>query len=207
LKIVEEPPPKTLFLLVSLFPGQIIPTLLSRVQRIEIPRIADADLLQGMKRHFDVSDQELKRVVKLADGSYSRAREFFHLSDEYAYNLDKFIQWMRLCYQRDIPGIMDWVDEMAALGRERKKSFLLYAIRMIRENFLMNNLPEEQNRLVRLSEAEEKFSSRFSSFVDENNVFHLYSELNKATADIESNAYPKTVFLDLSLKVMGQFRK
>jgi len=207
LKIIEEPPPKTLFLLVSLFPGQIIPTLLSRVQRIEVPRIGDDDLLTGMKYHFDISDTELKRMMKLADGSFTRAREFFQLSDEHTYNLNQFIQWMRLCYQNDVQSIMDWVDEMSTLGRERKKSFLVYAIRMIRQNFLMNCLPHEQDRLVKLSEKEATFSSRFSTFINEDNVFALYTELNQAVSDIEANAYPKTVFLDLSMKIMGQIRK
>ena len=207
LKIVEEPPPKTLFILVSLFPGQIIPTLLSRVQRMEVPRIDEGDLLEGMKQRFKMNGPDLKRLAKIADGSFTQAREFLHLNEEHAYNLDQFIQWMRLCYQKDVPSIINWVDDMSALGRERKKSFLLYALRMIRENFLMNSLPDDQDRMVKLSEEESKFSRRFSSFIKEENVFNLYSELNKAIADIEANAYAKTVFLDLSIRVMGQLRK
>ncbi len=206
LKIIEEPPPKTLFLLVSIFPEQMIPTLLSRVQNIRVPGIDDKTLKSGLTGKYGLTEADASKIIRLADGSVARAREYLQSGEDLEYNLNQFIKWMRLCFKKDVKGILDWVDEMSVLGREKKRSFFQYSMRLLRENFLLNTMPEHKDRLNRLTGEEYSFSEKFSTFIKEENIPVLYSEINKAVADIEANAYAKTVLLDLCIKVMGQIR-
>ena len=207
LKIIEEPPPKTLFLMVSLLPEQLLPTLLSRLQRINIPGIENDILVDFLQNRHDLPLRELRKVAKLANGSITRATEFIRSVDDYSTIFTLFKKWMRLCYKNNIPGILEWVDEVSNLGREKKKLFLIYSLRMIRENFLLNSMSNYKDRLVRLSENEEDFSNKFFPFIHEKNIFRLTEEINKTIADIEANAYSKTVFLDLSFQIMGLIKK
>jgi DNA polymerase-3 subunit delta' len=114
---------------------------------------------------------------------------------------------MRLCYKKDIPGIMEWVDKISMLGREKKKAFLTYALDLIRQNFLLNQVPEYEDRFIRLPQDENLFVKNFSPFIREHNINQFSQLINKAISDIEANAYPKTVFLDSSIQVMGLIGK
>ena len=111
---------------------------------------------------------------------------------------------MRYCYQNKVIEIIEWVDKIATIGREKQKSFLEYAIRMIRENFILNL---NQKEIVYLTKQESEFSEKFSPFINKTNVFSIYENLNKAHADIEMNAYNKIVFLDLGLKLVKLINK
>ena len=152
---------------------------------------------------MDVSEAEIDNAVKLANGNYIKALEFVYSSDERIYNFELFQSWMRLCYKKDIPGIMEWVDKISMLGREKKKAFLTYALDLIRQNFLLNQVPEYEDRFIRLPQDENLFAKNFSPFIREHNINQLSQLINKAISDIEANAYPKTVFLDSSIQVMG----
>ena len=203
LKMLEEPPPKTLFLLISVLPSLIIPTLLSRLQMIRITGIENSLLKESLTNRLDVSEIEIENAVKLANGNYIKALEFIYSSDERIYNFELFQNWMRLCYKKDIPGIMEWVDKISILGREKKKAFLTYALDLIRQNFLLNQIPEYEDRFIRLPQDENLFAKNFSPFIREQNINQLSNLINKAIGDIEANAYPKTVFLDSSIQLMN----
>jgi DNA polymerase-3 subunit delta' len=114
---------------------------------------------------------------------------------------------MRICFKKDVLAILDWVDKIVKTGREKEKAFLLYALEMVRANFLLNKMPEHSNTMVKLAHEEDDFSVRFSPFISEKNIFLLAQELEKSMADIGANAYAKVVFLDLSIKVMGLLKK
>ncbi len=202
LKILEEPPPQTLFIFISAFPDLLLPTILSRLQTIRIPALKEEDIMFFLNSKLDISEKDAKSLSALSGGSISRALEYFRSSDEQSENLELFIKWMRLCYKKDVVEINDWVDNLAATGREKIKQFLLYSIAMLRENFLLNEMPEHKDVLVRMGDKESEFSKNFSRFIKQNNIFPLSEELNKAIRDIEANAYQKTVLLDLSLKTM-----
>ena len=206
LKIIEEPPPKTLFLMASVFPDQLIATFLSRMQHTRIPAINEETLSDGLSLKYGIDKKEAEQISRLANGSVTRAQEYYHEGEDLEKNMELFIQWMRLCYGKEMGSLLNWVDEVAALGRERKKAFLLYSMRMMRENYLMNAMKDHTGRLNKLTRAELGFSEKFSAFVKEKNIPNLYKEINKAIADIESNAYARTVLLDLSIKIMGQLK-
>ena len=111
---------------------------------------------------------------------------------------------MRLAYQRKVIEVIDWVDEIARIGREKQKNFLAYAIRMVRENFMLNM---QNKQLVYLTQKEMEFSEKFSQFINSENVNQIYEAFNRAHVDIEMNAYNKIVFLDLGLKIIKLIRK
>lgn len=203
LKLIEEPPPMTIFLLIPEDTGPMMPTILSRTQLIRVPRIRDEDLLQALKKKHQVPEDTLNNAVKIAGGDFTKAEENLLASEDSAYQLELFIRIMRLTYAREFQQIFDWVEEMAGLGRERQKAFLGYAIRMIRENYLLN---KEQGELVRMSEEESEFSKKFFRFIHDSNVPAMVQELNEASIHIEANAYARLVFLDFALKLVKLIR-
>ena len=96
---------------------------------------------------------------------------------------------------------------MAKIGREKEKTFLIYSLELLRANFLLNQIPEHKSVMVKLAEEENAFSTKFSAFITEKNIFIFAEELEKAISDIGSNAYAKIIFLDLSIKVMGLLKQ
>ena len=110
-----------------------------------------------------------------------------------------FTTLMRLAYQRKIIEINDWVDQVAGIGRERQKQLLDYALRLLRENFLLHM---DQDKLNFMTSREAEFSSRFSSFIHQGNIHELVAEFNKAGNHIEANGNARIVLMDLSIKVI-----
>ncbi|MFC2115462.1 ATP-binding protein [Bacteroidota bacterium] len=199
LKMIEEPPPMTVFLLVAESTEQIIPTVLSRTQLIRVPRLRDEDLLETLRKAYPGNDEKLKKAVHLSEGNYCKAIENLDLSEESEYQLELFTRIMRLTFSRKFKEIFDWVEEISGLGRERQKAFLTFAIRLVRENYLLNM---EQHELVRLSPEESEFSGRFSAFIHDLNTPAIIKELDDACLHIEVNAYARIVFLDFALKLV-----
>jgi len=203
LKLIEEPPPMTIFLLVPEDTGPMLPTILSRTQMIRVPRIGEEDLLDALKKKHQVTEEILKSAVKISGGNYVKAEENLMTSEDSAYQLELFIRIMRLSYAREFQKIFEWVEELAGLGRERQKAFLAYAIRMVRENYLLN---KEQGELVRMTADESDFSKKFFPFINDRNVPVIVQELNEASVHIEVNAYARIVFLDFALKLVKLIR-
>lgn len=203
LKMIEEPPVKTLFFMVSEEPDKILQTILSRTQIVKINAIEQNDMIPALSREFDLNDKEIRNVVRLSEGSYRKARILINNSEENAENFENFVSIMRHCYARKVIDIMDWAEEIAGIGRERQKSLLNYGVRMIRENFILNL---KQPEMVYLNGEEMNFSQRFSPFINEENVWMISDELSKAHSDIERNANAKIVFLDLGLKLVKLLR-
>ncbi len=204
LKIIEEPPSKTLFILVSENPDAIITTIQSRTQRINIPNIEIAELRNAITSHFTIAAEDAGDIAHIADGSYISAVETIEMSDENKENFDRFISIMRLAYAKNVKGIKEWSEQMATIGRERQKSFLAYAQRMIRENFMLNFKHKELNYLTK---NEYDFSVRFSPFINERNVIDIMNEFALAESHIERNVNAKMVFFDLSLKFIVLLKK
>ena len=204
LKILEEPYENTVFILVTESPEQIIPTILSRMQILKIPAIEPAPLAEALKSRFELTEAEIQDTVKLSEGNYNNAIEYIQKSEETEVNFERFGSIMRLAYSRNIKGIMDWVDQMSTLGRENQKNFLMYGIRMVRENYMMNM---GNNELVKMSVKEREFASKFSAFIHHKNASLIAEEFNKACIHIEVNAYDKIVFLDMAMKLIKLIRQ
>lgn len=199
LKMLEEPPAGTVFLLISDHPGEILGTILSRTQQLKVPVLDAGDIQKALEKEYGVGGEEAARLAKLASGNYVSAKEIVEQSEERTFFFDRFISMMRLAYARKLFELIAWTDEMNAQSRERQKNFLHYAIRMIRENFIFNLREKE---LVYLTPEEEQFSVRFSPFINDGNVLELTQELSLAHSHIEQNGNGRIIFMDLCLKVI-----
>ena len=199
LKIIEEPNNMTHFFLVSQEPERIIGTIQSRVQRINLPPIADVDIQQALVSRFDCPQDKAIDYARMSHGSYVEALKLLNDDEERSFYFTKFCEMMRLSYAKKLFDMKEWSEEMSGIGRERQKAYLQYAQQMIRENFIMNfNTPS----LNYLNESERTFSSRFHAFVNHNNVAGIMDELALAEKDIMQNVNAKMVFFDLSLKLI-----
>lgn len=199
LKLLEEPPEKTLFLLVSEMPEQLLSTILSRTQRFSVPRIAEADIALALRDKYAVQSADADAIAHMANGSFVKALESISLNEENQLFFDLFVSLMRLAWQRKIRELKQWSEQVAGLGRERQKNFLDYCQRMIRENFIYNLHQPEMNYLTR---PEENFAIRFAPFVNERNVVGIMEELSEAQLHIVQNVNPRMVFFDFALKMI-----
>jgi len=204
LKILEEPPNKTLFILISENQERIINTIISRTQIIKIPKIANKVLIESLKNKTDYSESEIIRVVKIANGNYKAALRFLEQSDEEKYNFVTFRNWMRLCFLNNIVETNDFINEIARIGRERQKSFFSYSLRLIRECLMLNYSPSYQ---LHFEGEEETFIRKFSPYVNNLSGPALSDEFNKALFHIERNANPSILFLDLSLTIIKLLKR
>lgn len=196
LKIVEEPPEKTIFLFVACSIDSILPTILSRVQVIPVPKLSDADIEQALEKE-GVSADQASAIAHYADGNWWKARQLSKANDPNILYSTQFIEWMRICYSRDVGKIARWVESMNEKTREEKKDFIVYALDQVRQNLMLNYAGEG---LVRMNTGERDFSVKFSRFINELNAIELMNELNDAHRDISRNALSTIVFTDLSLK-------
>ena len=198
LKLLEEPPAQTMFLLVSEEPQKVLGTILSRVQRINMPRLKDEEISQALHLRLGVETKESMMVARMANGSYSKALETISSGDGSSELFQQFTSLMRLAWSRKVKEMKAWSEEMADWGRERQKDFLLYAQRMIRESFTANLHRAELNYMNR---EEQQFTSRFAPFVSERNAMGIMNELQEAQVHIEQNVNAKMVFFDLILQL------
>ena len=200
LKLLEEPPAGTVFILTTDAPEQMLETILSRTQRIDFKRIPEQLIKEKlMGPGYSLDDETAQKIAHLSGGSWLKAISTLRVNDESDEFLDYFMQLMRLSYGRKLKDLKIWSETIAARGREWQKRFLTYCQRMIRENFICNfHLPE----LNYMSEQEQQFSVRFAPFVNENNIIGLMETLSDAQRDIGQNVNSKMVFFDLSLKTI-----
>ena len=199
LKLVEEPPEKTLFLFVSEEPEYILPTLAGRMQRINLQPIAEDILARYFQVRMGLSEADATDVAHRAEGSLLKALQNISLSEEDKACFESFISLMRLAYKRDIRSLKDWSEQIAGRGRERQKHFLTYAGRMIRESFMANFHQPELNYMNR---EEMMFTSRFAPFVNERNIMGISELLEEAQSHIIQNVNAKMVFFDLAVRMI-----
>nr|WP_221202191.1 DNA polymerase III subunit delta' [Microbacter margulisiae] len=204
LKILEEPPAKTLFLLVSEQPDALLTTIQSRTQRINVPLIHNIDLAEAVQSRFNLSEEHARYVARIANGNFRKALEIIELNEEQKFNFEQFVYFMRQSYQRNVFELKSWSEMMAKIGRERQKSFISYVQKMLRENFILNLKQEELNYL---NQDEMQFSQKFSPFVNERNIEAMMDQVDLAELHIEGNVQAKMVFLDLSLQFSHLLKK
>ncbi len=201
LKILEEPPDKTLFLLVTEAEDQLLRTIVSRTQLVKLSRLNDDDIHAALKVRFSLSDTDATRITFQADGSFAAASQLVTTDEQAVFNLQVFQKWMRGCLKFNMPVLMEAVDEFATAGRERQKQFLAYALEMIRESLLVNYADQS---LVRIAGDEKAFVTKFAPFVHAANAYKFMNEINLALQHIERNGSARIVFMDLSFKANEQ---
>jgi len=199
LKLIEEPPQHTVFLLACEEPDKLLETIRSRVQRIDVRRIPSEIIRQALVERRGIDEQQAVRIARLANGSWLKALEELQVGTENELFMDLFISLMRLAYQRKINELKKWSETLAAFGREKQKRFLSFFLRMVRENFMFNF---QQKELCYMTQKEEDFARNFARFINEANVIGIYELANRAIRDIGQNASSKVVFFDFSLQMI-----
>jgi DNA polymerase-3 subunit delta' len=199
LKLLEEPPSQTVFIMVCQEPERLLETIRSRVQRIDVKKIADDDICQALVDRRSLTPDMAQRIAHMANGSWLRALEVLSADSENELFLDLFQSLMRLAYQRKVKDLKAWSEQMAAMGRERQKRFLEYFLRLVRENFMYNF---RQPDIVYMTHREEDFARNFARFINEANVLPITDLVSLAIRDISQNANAKIVFFDMALKMI-----
>lgn len=199
LKLIEEPPQQTVFIMVCQEPDKLLETIRSRVQRIDIRKIDNKDIRQALVERRNIDEEAAQRISRLANGNWLKALEELQVGSENELFLDMYIMLMRLAYQRKIKELRKWSEQMAGMGREKQKRWLTYFLRMTRENFMYNFQNEELNYMTR---QEEDFARNFARFVNENNILSITDMANLAIRDIGQNANAKIVFFDFALQMI-----
>ncbi|MBC8464570.1 MAG: DNA polymerase III subunit delta [Bacteroidetes bacterium] len=199
LKLLEEPPLKTLFILIAPQKEQLLTTILSRVQATQINVLSDEEMQEFLISEKKADASAAYQTTHLAEGNINEAIRLLDGDEALEENTALFQNWMRLCYQADILGLTRWIEKTSKVGRENQKSFLKYALHMVRESLVHNFA---SNDLQRLRGEEQAFANKFSPFIHENNAVELMNELEQAHHHIGRNASAKILLMDLSLKVV-----
>lgn len=204
LKLLEEPPEKTLFLLVSEQPDMLLSTILSRVQQVRLSRLSEAEIMAGAGVTEDlahIANGSLLAAIRLRDED-EQNKQFHH----------DFVNLMRDAYTvgqiqdagkkfESLQRLRDWSLYMAdsKMGREKQKAFLQYAQRQVRENYIFNF---SQPAMSYLTSEEQNFSERFARFIHSDNVEKIMHELDVAEQQISQNGNAKMIFFDLALQMI-----
>lgn len=199
LKILEEPPTDTVFLLVAEHAEKMLATILSRTQITDFRQLTQLDLEQILQSRHGLQPEDAAVIAHMSEGSYIKALKQIYLNENEAVFFDMFVLLMRLSYMRKIKDMHQWADQVASWGRERQKNFLEYCQRLVRENFISNFHRKELNYMSR---READFSVKFGRFINERNVIGIMDELSLAQRDIEQNVNAKMVFFDFALKTI-----
>ena len=216
LKILEEPAPKTVFVMVSEHPEQLLATIQSRVQTIQVPRLETETIAEALQQRGLNATQAID-IARIANGSYLAALKKADESEENQQELRDFIALFRDAYTvgvlRDpekkyesLKRLRQWSLDMAdsKVGRERQKHFLQYAQQQIRENYIRNMAQPELNYQM---EAERAFSDKFAPFIHSGNVEAIMNQLDMAERQIEQNGNAKMIFFDLCLQMIVLIKK
>lgn len=199
LKLLEEPPSQTVFIMVCEEPEKLLDTIISRTQRIDIRRIDTNDIQQALISQRGISDEAAKHIARVANGSWLKALKMLEEDNDSSYYLSLFMELMRKAYSRKIKDLKKWSETVAGLERERQMHFLDFCQRMIRENFIMNfNRPE----LNYMTEEEESFSKNFSRFINEYNVIEISEAFSRAQREIGQNANGKILYFDFTMTII-----
>ncbi|MDR6786080.1 DNA polymerase-3 subunit delta' [Pedobacter africanus] len=198
LKIIEEPPQNTLFILVANNQEQILSTLLSRTQIVKIPKLSHSIVENYLMEGHGLPENQATEYSFLADGNLIEAKSL--VSNTQNENADKFAEWLRMGYGNRVLDLTGFVEQIAGWGRENQKNFLKYGISFLRECSLLLSGAEELVKLPpRVLETAKKLATHV---LDLNMADAIISELEQAHYHIERNANPKILFLDVSLQLV-----
>ena len=203
LKLIEEPPSQTVFLLVSEEPVLLLETIRSRTQRFDMRAIDTPAIEQSLIKLRGIAEEQAHRIARVADGSWTKALDLLSAENEERGFLEMFIKMNRQSFERNIRGMRNWSDDAYELGRERQRRMLNYFLRMIRESFMYNfRIPE----LNYMTEEEENFVRRFAPYVNEANIIEMSDLMAEGIRDIGQNANARIVFFDTALRMTRLLR-
>lgn len=204
LKLIEEPPEKTLFLLITEEEGDILQTIRSRCQTLHFPLLSEADLAEALIRREGCEKKAAMTIAHRANGSYSAALNLLNKDNGDRQFEEWFVNWVRSAFKAKgnkaaIVDLLSWSEEIASKGRETQKKFLSTCLEYFRQALLLNYKAEP---LVYLQPESKGFDLRkFAPFVHGNNILDIQKELQDAIYHIERNGNAKIVLSDLSIRL------
>ncbi|WP_167604583.1 ATP-binding protein [Maribellus sediminis] len=204
LKMIEEPPKKTLFLLISENEEGVIGTIRSRAQLVKFPFIDNASLAAALAKIEGIDPDIIPDAVHLANGSYNRALQYITPGDDEQFYFQKFQEMMRFAYARQVRELIDWADEMAKIGRDKQKAYFAAALRLVREYFISNM---KRNELVYMNRDEKEWGKKFAPFINERNIVPFANEFELGIKHITMNGNPRIVFLDTALRMVRLIKR
>ncbi|UKN00502.1 DNA polymerase III subunit delta' [Paracrocinitomix mangrovi] len=204
LKILEEPPTKTLFFLVCDSSEEILPTIISRCQIIRIPQLSPDEISAYLEDKHKLDKSLAQTFANLSQGNLVNAINTAQGDEAHNAYFDLFVKLMRAAYAANPNELMDVSDEIAALDKEKQKNFVLYGLHIFRESLIKNYLNGE---LLNLREEEERFLDKFARFINNQNITELMTSFNDAYYHIERNANAKILFSDLVISLTKLIRK
>ncbi len=204
LKLLEEPTPRTVFILVPEEPEKIIETIRSRTQQIYIKAIQQEEIKKALIKQRGIDEQNATRIARMANGNWLKALEELDSENEKRHFLELFISLMRLTYTKQLGELKTWSENVASLGREKQKRMMEYFLHMVRENFMYNF---NQPQLSYMTQDEENFASKFAPFINEANVIQITEQMQRTIPEITQNANPKILFYDMALQLIILIRK
>lgn len=204
LKILEEPPAKTLLILVCESQEKLLPTIVSRTQLLKVPRLNSENISSYLRNKHGLNNSSIDSILSRAEGDLIHAREIAEANTDQEGNRDLFMQLMRVCFKKDVIAMMDWSEQISSVSKERQKLFTQYSLHMFRQSMLKNYTGDQ---LIRVSLEEGNFLERFAAYITGNNIMDFMQSFNDAHYHLERNANPKILFMNLCFNVMRYIHK
>ncbi len=202
LKLLEEPPPKTLILLVAQDADKVIATILSRTQIVRVHKLQDEDVSAALIQDYQLPEQEAQMLARVSEGNLSMAITLAEAGRSDYHQL--FVLWMRACFGNNVADIEVCVAKITGTGREFIKSFIGYSLHMLRSVFLYHYANAQ---LIKLSVEEKEFMVKFAFTMSSHNLPDITQALNDASYHLERNADLKITFFNLSLYIGSRLHK
>ncbi|MFN4909919.1 MAG: ATP-binding protein [Flavobacteriales bacterium] len=199
LKILEEPPEKTVFLVLTSDVQRILPTIQSRLQRRVFNKLNNLEISSYLQRIHRLDARSADGLSAFADGDLCNALDLLNESDSTDLFKNLFISQMRVSYKKDVCAMMDWAEEASSLTKERQKLYIRYALHMLRQSLIRNYLGEEHTVLT---PDEASFLQRFSLYINGINIREFMAEMDRAHYLIDRNANPKILFTKVCIQSM-----
>ena len=199
LKIIEEPPKNTIFILIAELEDMILPTILSRTQILKIKPLEEEAIGRYLKEKSNIDEELIKSITSRSQGDLAMAIELLNSGESENNNCTLFIELMRVSFQKNVLSMMNWAEQMSKLGRAQQKYFIKYALYMVRQSLIQNYT---EGQLSKTSPEEAQFLSKFAKFITGNNVMQFNKLFNDAHYNIERNAYGRLTFTNITFEVM-----
>jgi DNA polymerase-3 subunit delta' len=210
LKLLEEPPAKTVFILITENIGDLLQTIVSRCQVIDFMGLSESVIAEALVSRENCDPIQAKKIAHQSEGNYNKALHVFRKeNDEFPFD-EWFVEWVRSAFRAKgnaaaINDLIAWSEKIAATGRETQKQFLHYCIHFFRQALMLNY---QANELVFLETNVPKFElEKFAPFVNGANITDIYKELEEAIYHIERNGNSKIILTDLSIKLTRLIHK
>lgn len=210
LKLIEEPPAKTVFILIAEDESQIINTIRSRCQVLQFPPLAEAVIIEALQRNYQLDDATATKIAHQSNGNYNKACDLVYQDSEDLQFEEWFIFWIRSAFKAKgnktaIHDLISWSEQIAKTGRETQKQFLQFCLDFFRQALLMNY---KADALVFMEPKTPNFKlENFAPFIHEGNIMEISQELEDAIYHIERNGNSKIVLTDLSIKLTRLLHK